>query len=179
LTQFFLAEGLQFIMKWTLLNRHLYFAAIACLLVFSGACSHFQQYNLTPEEALQKRVAAYWETLINGDQEEAFLLIEPKARKTSNRDRFCSGMRNFDFLSYEIKDIKLEDTRALVRVERTFKIQPWAIPLQLKDPISQTQTDEWVQIDGIWYAAYGRPKKSLFPEGPGRSTKIYPTKRQP
>ena len=166
-------------MKWTLLNRHLYFAALACLLVVSGACSHFQHNNLTPEEALEKRVAAYWETLIEGDREKAFLFIEPKAQKTSNCDRFCSGMRNFDFLSYEIKKIKLEDNSASVCVERTFKIQPWAIPLQLKDPISQTHTDEWVQIDGIWYSAYGKPKKSLFPEGPGRSTKTYPTRRQP
>lgn len=166
-------------MKGKHLVWHFYSAALACLLVFSGACSHFQQYNLTPEEALQKRVAAYWEALIEGDREKAFLFIEPKAQKTSNCDRFCSGMRNFDFLSYEIKEIKLEDTRALVCVERTFKIQPWVIPLQLTDPISQTQTDEWVQINGIWYAAYERPKKSLFPEGPGRSTKTYPTKRQP
>lgn len=161
-------------MKWTLLNRRLYFAAIACLLVFLGACSHFQHNNLTPEEALRNRVAAYWETLIEGDQEKAFMFIEPQGQKPSNRDRFCSGMRNFDFLSYEIKEIKLEDTRALVSVERTFKIQPWVIPLQFKDPISQTQTDEWVRIDGIWYAAYERPKKSLFPGGPERQTGTSP-----
>ncbi len=164
-------------MKWTLLNRHLYFAAIACLLVFSGACSHFQQYNLTPEEALQKRVAAYWEALIEGDREKAFAFIEPKAQKTYNRDRFCSGMSNFDFLSYEIKEIKLEDTRALVGVERTFNIQPGVIPIQFKDPVRQMRTDVWVQIDGIWYAAYERPK-TLFPGGPKRPTETSPKNQQ-
>ena len=164
-------------MKWTLLNRHLYFAAIACLLVFSGACSHFQQYNLTPEEALQKRVAAYWEALIEGDREKAFAFIEPKAQKTYNRDRFCSGMSNFDFLSYEIKEIKLEDTRALVGVERTFNIQPGVIPIQFKDPVRQMSTDAWVQIDGIWYAAYERPK-TLFPGGPKRPTETSPKNQQ-
>ena len=163
-------------MKLTLLNRHLYFAAIACLLVFSGACSHFQQYNLTPEEALQKRVAAYWEALIEGDQDKAFAFIEPKAQKTYNRDRFCSGMRNFNFLSYEIKEIKLEDTRAFVSVERIFNIQPWVIPIQFKDPVTQMMTDAWVQIDGIWYAAYGKPK-TLFPGGPKRPIETSPKKQ--
>jgi hypothetical protein len=164
-------------MKGKHLVWHFYSALLVCLLLFSGACTHFQQYNLTPEEALRKRVAAYWEALIEGDQEKAFAFVEPKARKTSNRDRFCSGMKNFDFLSYEIKEIKLEDTRALVRVERIFNIQPWVIPIQFKDPISQTQTDEWVRMDGIWYAAYGRPK-TLFPGGPKRPTGTSP-KNQP
>ena len=114
--------------------------------------------SLTPEEALRKRVAGYWETLIAGDLEEAFNFIEPKGQKTQNRSRFIAGMGNFIFLSYEIEDTMLEGDHAWVRVKRTFKLQPGFIPIEMQEPVSQTLTDPWVRINDIWYAAYGKPR---------------------
>jgi hypothetical protein len=118
--------------------------------------------SLTPEEALRKRVAGYWETLIAGNLEEAFVFIEPKGQNIQNRSRFVAGMGNFIFLSYKIEDIKLEGDRASVRVKRTFELQPGLIPLKMKEPAIQTLTDPWVQINGIWYAAFGKPRPPFF-----------------
>jgi hypothetical protein len=118
--------------------------------------------SLTPEEALRKRVAAYWETLIAGNLEEAFNFIEPKGQNTQNRHRFTAGMGNFVFLNYKIEDIKLEGDRASVRVKRTFKIQPGSIPLKMKETASQIIADPWVRINDIWYAAYEKPKPPFF-----------------
>jgi hypothetical protein len=153
------------------------FAAIACSFGYFSACSHFSKQTLTPEEALRKRVAAYWETLIAGDLEEAFNFIEPKGQKTQNRSRFIAGMGNFIFLSYRIEDITMEGYRASVRVKRTFKIQPGFIPIVIKEPASQTLTDPWVQINDIWYAAYGKPRPP-FPNDPKR-LKITPNPLKP
>jgi hypothetical protein len=134
------------------------FAAIVCVFAYLSACSHLWEKSLTPEEALRKRVAAYWETLIAGDLEEAFKFIEPKGQKIQNRSRFITGMGNFIFLSYQIEDIMLKNDRASVRVKRTFKLQPGLIPLEIKEPASQTLTDPWVRINDIWYVAYGKPR---------------------
>jgi hypothetical protein len=133
------------------------FAAIICSFTYLNACSHLSKKSLTPEEALRKRVAGYWETLIAGDLEEAFNFIEPKAQKTQNRSRFIAGMSNFIFLSYEIEDTMLEGDHASARVKRTFKLQPGFIPIEM-EPVSQTLTDPWVRINDIWYAAYGKPR---------------------
>jgi len=134
------------------------FAAIICSFAYLNACSHLSKKSLTPEEALQKRVAGYWETLIAGDLEEAFMFIEPKGQKIQNRSRFTAGMSNFIFLSYNIEDIKLKGDRASVRVKRTFNLQPGLIPIEMKEPAIQTLTDPWVRINDIWYAAYGKPR---------------------
>ena len=133
------------------------FAAIICSFAYLNACSHLSKKSLTPEEALQKRVAGYWETLIAGDLEEAFRFIEPKGQNIQNRSRFTAGMGNFIFLSYEIEDTMLEGDHASVRVKRTFKLQPGFIPIEM-EPVSQTLTDPWVRINDIWYAAYGKPR---------------------
>jgi hypothetical protein len=138
------------------------FAAIICSFAFLNACSHLSKKSLTPEEALRKRVATYWETLIAGNLEEAFIFIEPKGQKIQNRSRFIAGMGNFIFLSYKIEDIKLEGNRALVRVKRTFKLQPGLIPIEIKEPAIQTLTDPWVRINDIWYAAYGNSRTPFF-----------------
>ena len=138
------------------------FATIVCSFAYLSACSHLSKKSLTPEEALRKRVATYWETLIAGDLEEAFNFIEPKGQKIQNRSRFTVGMGNFIFLSYKIEDIKLEGNRALVRVKRTFKLQPGLIPIEIKEPAIQTLTDPWVRINDIWYAAYGNSRTPFF-----------------
>jgi hypothetical protein len=148
------------------MNRSLFdyfcFAAIICSFAYLNACSHLSKKSLTPEEALRKRVAGYWETLIAGDLEEAFNFIEPKGQKTQNRSRFIAGMGNFIFLSYEIKDMKMEGDRASVRVKRTFNLQPGLIPLEMKEPAVQTLTDPWVRINDIWYLSYEKPKPPFF-----------------
>lgn len=138
------------------------FAAIVCSFAYLSACSHFSKPSLTPEEALRERVAAYWEKLIAGDLEEAFMFIEPKGQKIQNRSRFIAGMGNFIFMSYEIEDMKVEGDRASVRVKRTFKVQPGLIPLVMKEPVSQTHTDPWARISDIWYVAYEEPKTPFF-----------------
>ena len=155
----------------------LYFAVIAFLLCFAGSCSYLQKSNVPPEEALKKRVDAHWEALIRDVPEAAFAFVEPKGRKMPNRMRFCSGMGKFIFLDYEIEEIKLFDDRADVRVKRTFKIRPGVIPVELKDPVSQTLTDAWIRIDGIWYIAFEKPRL-LFPES-RKGTNTAPSRRQP
>jgi hypothetical protein len=141
---------------------HFCFAAVFCSIAFICACSHFLKTNLTPEEVLRKRVAAYWQTLISGDLEKAFNFIEPEGQKIQNRSRFITGMSNFIFLSYNIEDIKLEGDRASVSVKRTFELHPAWIPIEIKEPVSQTLADPWVRINDIWYAAYEKPRPSLF-----------------
>jgi hypothetical protein len=153
------------------------FTAIVCLFAYLSACSQLWKKSLTPEEALRKRVAAYWDTLITGDLEEAFNFIEPKGQNFQNRSRFTAGMSNFIFLSYSIEDIKLEGDRASVRVKRTFNLQPGLIPLKIKEPASQTLTDPWVRINDIWYAAYGIPRPQ-FLEDP-KSMQIPQSPQQP
>lgn len=133
--------------------RYFYFAVIACSVAFLSECSLLRHQSVPPEEALRKRVAAYWETLIEDDPEGVFMFLEPKGREKRSRTRFIEGISNFNFLSYKIEDIKLEGDRALVRVKRTFRLQPGWIPLEMK-PVSQTITDAWVRVDGIWYGAY-------------------------
>jgi hypothetical protein len=152
-------------------------AAISCSFACLSACSHLWKKSLTPEDALRKRVATYWETLIAGDLEEAFNFIEPKGQKIQNRSRFTVGMSNFIFLSYKIEDIKLEGDRASVRVKRNFKIQPVMMPIEIKEHVSQTLTDPWVRINDIWYAAYGIPRPQ-FLEDP-KSMQIPQSPQQP
>jgi hypothetical protein len=156
-----LTRGGDLYMKRTLFC-HFCFAAVFCSTAYICACSHFSKTSLTPEESLRKRVAAYWETLIAGDLEEAFKFIEPKGQKIQNRSRFITGMGNFIFFSYKIEDINLEGDRASVSVKRTFKIQPGSIPLEMKEPVSQILADPWVRINDIWYAAYEKPKPPFF-----------------
>ena len=138
------------------------FTTIVCLFAYLSACSQLWKKSLTPEEALRKRVSAYWETLIAGDLEEAFMFIEPKGQKIQNRSRFIAGMGNFIFLSYKIEDILLEGDRASVSVKRTFKLKPGLIPIEMEEPVSQTLTDPWVRVNGIWYVAYEEPKPPFF-----------------
>ena len=155
--------------------RYFYFAVIACLAASFGACGVLRQQSVPPEEALRKRVAAYWETLIEDDLEEAFMFLEPNGRKKRSLTRFIHGMSNFNFLSYKIEDIKLEGDRALVRVKRTFRLHLAWIPLEMK-PVSQTITDAWVRVNGIWYEAYVRPILP-FPLNSKRSNAV-PSLRQ-
>jgi hypothetical protein len=132
---------------------YFYIFVIACLFLFLISCSPFVKETVSPEEALKKRVEMYWNTLITNEAENAFAFIEPKAQNIQNRLRFVGGMNNFIFLSYEIEDIEVVNDRGSARVKRTFKMQPGLFPIDLK-PISQTLTDPWTCIDGIWYLAY-------------------------
>ena len=99
---------------------YFYIFVIACLFLFLISCSTFVKEKVPPEEALNKRVEMYWNTLITNEAENAFAFIEPKAQNIQNRRRFVGGMNNFIFLTYEIEDIKVESKEAKEIIHNIF-----------------------------------------------------------
>jgi len=138
-------------------NYYFHIFVVACLFASLISCRSFIEEKIPPDEALKKRVEMYWNTILKGAPEDAFVFFEPKAQNRQNRLRFVGGMNNFIFLDYEIEDIEINDGQGSVRVKRTFKIQHGLISVALK-PISQALIDPWICIDGVWYLVYQKPQ---------------------
>jgi hypothetical protein len=140
-------------------NRLIGIGIIFLLFLFS-ACGTLNRARITPEEALRKRVTAYWDARVQGDNEKAYELLEPDAKQTIGLATYVKRTSYSIIVNYKIHDIKvdLENNDATVRVERSFRIRPGVIPIKIDKTLEQTADSRWVFVDGIWYMRYASPK---------------------
>lgn len=133
--------------------------ALLLTLLMSSCAGLSGKPKLSPEEALRSRVAAYWDARVAGAPEKAYEILEPDARKTISLGSYCRKTGNSIILSYKIHDIKLDPqgSEAMVRVERSFRIRPGAIPINIDKTLEQTGNEPWVLVDGEWYMVYSPP----------------------
>jgi len=139
-------------------NRLIGIGIIFLFFLFS-ACGTLNRARITPEEALQKRVTAYWDARVQGDTEKAYELLEPNAKQTTALETYARKTRFSIILNYKIHDLKvdLENNEATVRVERSFRIRPGSIPYNIDKTLEQTANSRWVFVDGRWYMSYASP----------------------
>lgn len=133
-----------------------YMGTILLIFMLTACTGLLYTSRMSQEEALRSRVSAHWDARVQGSPEKAYELLEPKAKEVTSLAVYDNNTNKFDILSYEIQniDIHLEDNEAMVRVKRSFKIKPGAIPINIDKILEQTTEYRWVFIDGKWYSAY-------------------------
>jgi len=146
-----------------------YMGTILLILMLTACTGLLQTSRVPSEEALRSRVSAYWDARVQGSPEKAYELLEPKAKEVTSLGAYYNRTNKSDILSYEIQniDMHLEDNEAMVRLKRSFKIKPGAIPINVDKILEQTSEDRWVFIDGKWYSAYAFPALN-FLKSPGK-----------
>jgi hypothetical protein len=151
-------------MKWPISGIGVVFMA----LLFVSCAISPNKAMLSPEEALRKRVAAYWEARVEGAPEKAYELIDPESRKTTSLASYSQRTSHSSILSYKIHDLNLDlkNDKAIARVERSFRIRPGFIRIDIPDALDQTSDDLWVLLDGEWYMNYSPP--GIFINEPAR-----------
>ena len=137
---------------------------IIFLLFLSSACGTLNSARITPEEALRKRVTGYWDARVQGDTEKAYELLEPDAKQTIGLATYGKRTSHAIIVNYKIHDIKvdLENNDATVRVERSFRIRPGVVPINVDKTLEQTADSRWVFVDGIWYMRYASPQLNFM-----------------
>ena len=128
-------------------------------LIFASCGVLFNKTTMSPEEALRSRVTAYWDARVNASPEKAYELLDPDSRKTTSLASYSRRTSHSIILSYKIHDITvdLKKNEGTVRVERSFRIRPGAIPINIPDALDQTADEPWVLVDGQWYMTYSPP----------------------
>ena len=136
--------------------RHLVFVVTYLLGLFLYSCATLNTPNTKPEEALRQRVAAYWEARIKGDTERAYELLDPAAREVISFTTYARRASQFIILNYRIEKISIEPNKkeAVVRVWRSFKIKPGAIPVRIDKVLEQSTLSQWILVKGKWYMRY-------------------------
>jgi len=139
-------------------NRFISISIILLFFLFS-ACAAINRARMTPEEALHKRVTAYWDARVQGETEKAYELLEPKAKKTTPLATYAKRTNHSIILNYKIHELKVdrENNQATVRVERSFRIKPGIIPIPIDQTLEQASETQWVLVKGTWYMSYGSP----------------------
>lgn len=150
-------------------NRIVALGMLLLIWVFAS-CAVFRNIGMPPEEALRNRVAAYWDARVEGNAEKAYEIIDPEARKSMRFAIYAQRTGNVIILSYKIDNVEmdLKKNEATVRVERSFRIRPGAIPINIDDILEQTTDEQWVLIDGQWYMSYTSPAINFMSSPPGQ-----------
>lgn len=147
------------------------------VVLMLNACGHLNRTRLAPEEALKERVTAYWDARVEGNSQKAYELLVPEARRALTLSTYANRTKHSEIVTYSVQDIAIdsENNEATVRVERSFRIKPGAIPVKIDQTLDQTTDDRWVLVDGEWYMYY-----AVFPTfdftGPPSSRKEKPVK---
>ena len=133
-------------------------------LIFFSCGVSLNKTTMSPEEALRSRVTAYWDARVKGSPEKAYELLDPDSRKAASLDSYIRRTSHSVILSYKILDINvdLKKKEGTVRVERSFRIRPGAIPINIPDAMDQTADELWVLVDGQWYMTYSPPGLDLM-----------------
>ena len=123
---------------------------LVCLFLWS--CAAHQPSPASREEALFKRVKAYWDLRIKGASPQERLAFERCGLKPKCREAFLSGGGNsqsLTYYSYEILGVEYPDEKtALVKIKVRYKIPPI---LGRSFEQESTFKDKWEYIDGQWY----------------------------
>ena len=109
-----------------------------------------------PEQALEERVAARWQHMIDRDFESAWDLYPPGFRRTTPQDDFARDLsrRDFRWLDASVMDWECSENRCDVQVEVTYQVTsgPRGISgMQMSRIINET----WVNVDGRWWYGDG------------------------
>ena len=132
-------------------------------LLFASCGGLLNKTTMSPEEALRSRVIAYWDARVNDSPEKAYELLDPDARKATNLATYIRRTSHSSILSYKIHDISvdLKKNEGTVRVERSIRIRPGAVAVNIPGELNQTADERWVLVDGQWYMSYSPPGMSF------------------
>ena len=97
-------------------------------------------------ESLEARIRAYWDAKISGDAVLAYDYEEVKAKGLAPLSRYVRGTGNLNYQNVDVLNIQVispEKATALLKMQ--------ILVPGMREPLSTTVKDHWVQIDGEWY----------------------------
>jgi hypothetical protein len=139
-------------------------------LTFASCSVLSNKTTTSPEEALRSRVSVYWDARVKDTPEKAYELLDPDSRKATSFASYSRRISHSTIVSYKIHDVTvdLKNKKGTVQVERSFRILPGVIPINIDQELSQTTDDEWILVDGQWYMTYYPPAGLNFMNLPGK-----------
>ncbi len=113
------------------------------------------------EEALRRRVTAFWDARLAGDLVTQYDYEAASRTGKTTLQKYVSSKGGIRYLSYRIEAIRFpEPGRAEVDL-----VLKYLVPPVITKPVEARITQNWVLIDGQWYhqEKRRRPKKPAKP----------------
>ncbi len=109
------------------------------------------------EKRLIERVNKYWEAVKFRDFSTMFQMEAAALKGIMSADTLRRAAGNSKLKGYSLKEIKIEDRKAVVRLERNYQVE------NQKAPVPTVTFDPWIYIKGDWYHAQGLRLKKINP----------------
>jgi len=130
--------------------------AVLALLVFSivpTACVNNAQLKKPPMNSeLEPRVLSRWNTLMDGEFEQAYEFFSPSHRKLFPLEHYLSNTGStVQWLSVEVESIKFDGNRASVLVALEHRL---ILPMGVGDDFGKIGKDiveTWLWVNGQWW----------------------------
>lgn len=124
--------------------------AICYLIISTGCATKEAVKNISDEDVLRNRVAAYWSSKVKGDMDKAYLYEDTFTKKTISVTRYIQANSNplIRFMDFEVLDIRpMEDGHYEVKV----KTRIWAkVPGAKAFEHDAVMSEQWLREEGSW-----------------------------
>lgn len=129
------------------------------LLMSLFACAGGPPFGkrLTPEEALERRVTAYWEAKQKKDWAAVRSFVDPEIREISaNPEQQEDDLNTSEIVGWEVSEINMSGDTAVVIMKVSIMLTH---PLLGGKPFPSEQIfrDQWVRRKGEWFIVIVRP----------------------
>jgi len=107
---------------------------------------------------LRKRVAEFWQAMVNSNYPAAYAFYDPFYRAKVDQNRFASNLGRIHYASFQIEDVSIDAPTANIKTKVRYSIGPFKAPttgetiVRAEQEVSVPET--WVWVDGVWYRQY-------------------------
>jgi hypothetical protein len=117
------------------------------------------------EQALRKRIDAFWNALVAAEHDVAYTFYDPFYRAHNSWLLYRSNVGRIKYDGYQIQDIRIDGPVAKVKLTTSAIVPPFRAP-STGEMISIPQrdvplTDTWLWIDDNWYREYYSESQNL------------------
>lgn len=109
------------------------------------------------EERLLERVNKYWEAVKIRDFSTMFQMEAAALKGIMSADTLRRATGHTKLKAFNIKEIKIEGEKAVIRLERIYRVENTAAA------VPTVSIDPWIFIEGDWYHAQGLRIQNINP----------------